>query len=162
MTLLPLIRRLFPNACIVLAIRHPCDTLLSCFMQNFRSAALALLCRDLATLANAYSRAFGFWYSQSSLLRPLTYELHYEQLTADFTAEVRKLATFLQLPWHDAMLAPAEHARAKGFIGTPSYSQVIEPVNSRSVGRWKRYERHFTRVLPVLMPWIDRWGYGLT
>src|SRR6185312_6906446 len=122
MTLLPLIRRVFPNARIVLAIRHPCDTLLSYFLQNFRAPELALLCRDLTALAGAYSRLFGYWYSQWSMLQPFSYELRYERLIADFAAEVRKLAAFLQLPWDDAMLAPGEHARAKGFISTPSYS----------------------------------------
>jgi tetratricopeptide (TPR) repeat protein len=159
MTLLPLIRRVFPNARIVLAIRHPCDTILSCFLQNFRAPELALLCRDLTTLASAYSRIFGFWYAQWSVLHPSSYELRYEKLTADFAAEVRKLAAFLQLPWNEAMLAPAEHALAKGFISTPSYAQVVEPVNSKSVGRWKHYERHFSEVMPILRPWLERWGY---
>ncbi len=162
MTLLPLIRRVFPNARIILAVRHPCDTLLSCFLQNFRAPELALLCRDLNTLTAAYSRIFGYWYSQWALLRPSSYELRYEQLTVDFESEVRKLCAFLQLPWHEAMLAPGEHARAKGFISTPSYSQVIEPVNSRSVGRWRHYERHFSEVLPILKPWLGRWGYSAT
>jgi len=162
MLLMPLVRRLFPNARIVLTIRHPCDTVLSCFLQRFRSPGLAVLCRDLPTLAKAYSRRFDYWYSQWALLRPLSYELRYEQLTADFATEVRKLAAFLQLPWHEAMLAPGEHARAKGFISTPSYAQVIEPVSSRAVGRWKHYEPHFTpEVLAILTPWIERWGYSL-
>jgi tetratricopeptide (TPR) repeat protein len=160
--LLPLIRRLFPNARIIVAIRHPCDTLLSCFLQHFRAPRLALACRDLSTLARVYSDAFGFWYSQSSLLRPLSYELRYEEFTANFATEVRKLAAFLQLPWNEAMLAPGEHARAKGFINTPSYAQVLAPINSRSVGRWKHYEGHFGDVLAVLTPWIERWGYSLT
>ncbi|HEY6924844.1 MAG TPA: sulfotransferase [Steroidobacteraceae bacterium] len=159
MTLLPLIRRLFPRARIILAIRHPCDTLLSCFLQDFRSPELALLCGDLATLANAYTRVFNFWYSQWPLLSPASYELRYEQLTADFTTEVHKLAEFLQLPWDDAMLTPGDHARAKGFISTPSYSQVTKPINTRSVGRWKNYAGRFTPVLPVLAPWLRRWGY---
>jgi hypothetical protein len=162
MTLLPLIRRVFPNARIILAVRHPCDTLLSCFLQNFRAPELALLCRDLNTLAAAYSRIFGYWYAQWSLLRPSSYELQYEKLTADFAGEVRNLAAFLQLPWNEAMLAPGEHARAKGFISTPSYAQVIEPVYTRSVGRWKHYERHFSPVFPTLMPWLERWGYTLS
>jgi tetratricopeptide (TPR) repeat protein len=161
LVLLPLIRRLFPNAPIIVVIRHPCDTLLSCFLQHFRSPGLAVVCRDLTTLAKAYSRAFGFWYSQWPLLRPLSYELRYEQLANEFPTEVRKLIEFLRLPWHDAMLAPGEHARAKGFINTPSYAQVIEPVSNRSVGRWKHYEHHFTEVSAILKPWIERWGYPL-
>ena len=162
MVLLPLIRRLFPQAHLILAIRHPCDVLLSCYLQDFRAPELALLCRDLGTLAGAYARVFEFWYAQWPLLRPSSYELYYEQLTADFPAEVRKLNAFLGLPWDDAMLQPGEHARTKGFISTPSYTQVLEPVNRKSVGRWKRYERHFGAVLPVLMPWIQRWGFDVT
>ena len=162
MLLLPLIRRLFPNACIILTIRHPCDTLISCFLQHFRAPGLARACYNLPTLANGYSRCFGFWYSQLQLLRPVSIELQYEQLTSDFATEIRKLSTFLQLPWHEAMLAPGEHARAKGFISTPSYAQVIEPVNNRSVGRWRNYEQHFGDARPILMPWIERWGYSLT
>ena len=161
MNMLPMIRRLFPQAPIVLIIRHPCDTLLSCFLQDFRAPGLALLCRDLATLANAYARTFGFWYSQLPLLRPKTREVIYERFAADFAAQVENLCAFLQLPWDQAMLAPGEHARAKGFIRTPSYSQVIEPVSTRAVGRWKNYEARFGEALALLKPWIERWGYPL-
>jgi tetratricopeptide (TPR) repeat protein len=158
MALLPLMRRLFPEARIIMAIRHPCDAVLSCFLQHFRSD-LALLCRDLPTLAGSYARAFEFWYSQRELLTPFAHELRYEQLTADFETQVRKLARFLELPWDDAMLAPGEHARAKGFISTPSYAQVLAPVNNSAVGRWQHYRQHFNNVLPLLLPWIERWGY---
>lgn len=162
MVLLPIIRRLFPNAPIILVIRHPCDTVLSFFLQDFRSD-LALLARDLTSLARSFSRAFGFWYAQCSLLRPNTHELQYEQLAANFVIELDRLCAFLQLPPHEAMLAPAAHARAKGFISTPSYAQVVEPVSSRSVGRWKNYESHFYGdALDLLKPWITRWGYPLS
>ena len=160
MLVLPAIRRLFPNARLILMIRHPCDVLLSCFMQNFRAPELALLCRDLATLAAAYDRAFGFWYSQWPILRPASYELRYERLTADFGDEVAKLAEFLQLPPHEAMLAPEERARSKGFVSTPSYAQILEPVNTRAVGRWQHYAHRFEPVLPTLAPWLDRFGYS--
>ena len=158
---LPLIRRLFPHARTVLAVRHPCDTVLSCFQQQFRAPDLALMCRDLPTLATNHKTAFDFWYAQLPLLGAATLELRYETLVADFAAEVRKLAEFLLLPWNEAVLAPGEHARAKGYISTPSYSQVVQPINRRSVGRWKRYEKHFTDALPILMPLIERWGYPL-
>jgi len=158
---LPLIRRLFPHARTVLAVRHPCDTLLSCYQQQFRAPDLALMCRDFPTLARNYRTAFDFWYAQLPLLGAATLELRYETLVADFTTEVRRLADFLELPWHAGLLAPGDHARAKGYISTPSYTQVIEPVNTRSVGRWKRYQQHFTDALPTLMPCLERWGYAV-
>ena len=159
MLVLPTIRRLFPNARIILAIRHPCDVLLSCFMQNFRAPELALLCRDLPALAAAYDCAFGYWCSQWPILRPSTHELRYETLTSEFHGEVARLSDFLQLQLHETMLSPAEHARSKGFVSTPSYAQILEPVSTRSVGRWRHYERYFEPVLPTLAPWLARWGY---
>ena len=48
---LPVIRRVFPHARILLAVRHPCDVLLSCYMQQFRAPDFALLCRSIESLA---------------------------------------------------------------------------------------------------------------
>ena len=158
---LPLIRRLFPNAQTVLIIRHPCDVLFSCFAQHFRAPDLAMLCRDLPTLAHGYRLSFDYWYEQAPLLQAATYELQYEKFVVDFPAEVRRLAEFLGLPWDDSMLAPADHARSKGYISTPSYSQVIEPVSNKPVGRWKNYEPHFHGVVPELESYLERWGYSI-
>jgi hypothetical protein len=77
----------------------------------------------------------------------------------DFEPGMRRLAEFLSLPWHDAMLEPAAQARRRGFISTPSYSQVVEPVHRRSVGRWRNYETHFDEVRAELAGYARRWGY---
>lgn len=156
---LPAIRRLFPQARIVLAIRHPCDVILSCFMQHFRAPEFALLCRDLPTLANGFCRSFGFWYQQAALLDPVVFEIRYEDFVSDFEARARQITAFLDLPWDPAQTRPAEHARVRGYISTPSYAQVIEPVNQRAVGRWRPYAPYFDEALEILKPWLDRWGY---
>jgi Flp pilus assembly protein TadD len=156
---LPAIRRLFPNSPVILAVRHPCDVMLSCFMQHFRTPDFALLCSDLKALAIGFRRTFDFWYQQKELLQPKSMELRYETFTDDFEAQVRGVLEFLALPWNDAVLRPQETARNKGFISTPSYSQVIEPVHSKAVGRWRSYERHFSPVLPIIEPYLERWDY---
>lgn len=155
----PLIKRLFPNAHILLAVRHPCDVLLSCFMQHFRAPDFALLCQDLPTLARGYCKAFDFWYAEHALLAPNSRELRYETFVSDFDAQVRSTIAFLELPWTDAVLAPGERAMEKRFISTPSYSQVVQPINQKAVGRWRNYERHFAPVLPIVRPYLDRWSY---
>ena len=157
---LPVIRRLFPNAHVLLAVRHPCDVLLSCFMQNFRAPEFARLCADLPTLAAGYRRALDFWYQQQVMLGAAVREVRYESFVADFEPQVRGICDFLELPWDARMLAPGEHASAKGYISTPSYSQVIQPVSAKGVDRWRRYARHLEPVLPVVRPYLQRWGYG--
>ena len=45
----PLIHKLYPGAKFILALRHPLDSILSCWMQNFRlNAAMAkfLICAE--------------------------------------------------------------------------------------------------------------------
>ena len=157
---LAVIRRLFPHARIVLAVRHPFDVLLSCYSQHFRAPDFALLCRSLDSLASAYAKTLDYWYSEAALLQPAVREVRYESLVSDFAGEVRALADFLELPWHDSLLDPQRNAQRKGFISTPSYAQVVKPVNRGSVDRWRRYERAFLPLEPVVAPLLQRWGYA--
>jgi hypothetical protein len=156
---LPAIQRIFPNARILLAVRHPCDVLWSCYMQHFGSPDFALLCADLRTAAMGYRRTLDYWYQQVGLLGPTVREVRYESFVAHFDSEIRGITEFLGLPWDEGVLAPAAHARSKGYISTPSYSQVIQPVNQKAVDKWRRYRDHFVEVLPTLQPYLDRWGY---
>ena len=100
---LPAIVRLFPNARILLAVRHPCDVILSCYMQHFRAFQVTLMCRDLPTRATGYRRAFDFWFRESALLHPSHRVVRYESFVSGFESEVREIAAFLGLEWTDAM-----------------------------------------------------------
>jgi hypothetical protein len=87
-------------------------------------------------------------------------EVRYEKFVADLEVEVRAIADFLELPWSDTLLEPAAHARRKGFISTPSYSQVVQPVTTRAVGRHVRYAAQFAEIEELLQPYLSRWGYA--
>lgn len=156
---LPAIARLFPNARILLAIRHPCDVLLSCFTQHFR-AEFAWQCRDFETMAVAYRRTFDYWYQQQGILGLAVREVRYETFVAQFEPQVRSVAAFLDLPWTDALLEPGANARKRGFISPPSYAQVVQPVHSRSIGRWQPYAQWLAVTFPLLEPYLRRWQYG--
>src|SRR5579862_1561889 len=119
---LPVIKRLFPNAQVIFAIRHPCDVILSCYMQHFRAPDFALLCTDIPTLAAAYRRIFDFWGSQEELLQADVLELRYELFVDDLELHARRVFDFLELPWDPAVLSPSNRAHEKRFISTPSYS----------------------------------------
>jgi len=85
--------------------------------------------------------------------------LRYESLVEDFQGYTRRVFDFLEVPWNDAVLAPAKRATEKLLISTPSYSQVVQPVSAQFVGRWNNYRTHFEASLPVLAPYLHRWGY---
>jgi hypothetical protein len=128
-------------------------------MQHFRAPDFAMLCSEMPSLTLGYRKTFDFWYDQVALLNPRVLEVRYESFVSDFGVQVRRIAEFLELPWDPAMLEPGERARSKGYISTPSYSQVVQPVTQKAVGRWHAYRKYLEPALPVLAPYLQRWGY---
>jgi hypothetical protein len=161
MLLLPLINRLFPKAQIILALRHPCDVLLSNYMQNFTAKPFTVLCSNLERLAQGYVSAMESWLHHVDLLKPQLIQSRYEDLLDDFAGNVKRIGDFLQLEDASPMGRFDQHARDKGFISTPSYARVVEPPNKKAVDRWRRYQRYFEPVLPILQPMITHWGYDV-
>jgi tetratricopeptide (TPR) repeat protein len=156
---LPLIMRLFPAARIILCIRHPCDVVLSCYMQAFRSPAFMVMCSSLPKLARGYADAFGQCCAHLEVFKPRVLEWRYETVIDAFEDEVARLGRYLEIADATPMAGFAEHARHKRFISTPSYAEVVRPVNRAAVGRWLAYREQFEPVLPILRPWLDRFGY---
>src|SRR5579875_88799 len=157
---LPLIHRLFPKARFILALRDPRDVILSCYMQNFRVTLLAAASRSLEHLARAYVAAMASWLHHVAVFKPDVLTSRHEDLVADPAGQTRRIAAFLGLDQAESMLGFADHARGKGYIRTPSYAQVIEPINTRSVGRWQRYREYLEPALPILQPMLEHWGYA--
>lgn len=156
---LPFMHRLYPNAKYILALRHPCDVILSCYMQNFRSAILVTACATIERLALAYVEGMQSWLDNVEVLKPNVLMSRYEELVADPAQRAREIAAFLDLEDASPMLRFDAHARDKGYIATPSYSQVVEPINTKGLGRWHKYRTYFDKALPILEPMMKRWGY---
>jgi tetratricopeptide (TPR) repeat protein len=161
MVRLPLLQNFFPQAQVILAVRHPCDVVLSCYMQHFRAPAFAITFESLESTARMYGRVFSHWQQSASSLQLPVLVWKYEDLVAETEARARALFEFLHLPWHAELLAFTERAKDKGAIKTPSYTQVVEPVNAGAVGRWQAYKDYFTpAVMEPLKPWLERFGYS--
>lgn len=157
---LPLIHRIFPRAKFILALRHPCDVLISNYMQNYKASVLAAACASLPQLAAAYVTAMECWLHHVEVFQPNVLVSRYEELVADPGAHAQRIAEFLGVRDPSPMLRFDQHARDKGYIATPSYTQVIQPVNRKGLDRWKRYREEFSAVLPVLEPMLQHWGYA--
>lgn len=155
----PLIHRLFPEAKLIFAERHPCDVVLSCFMQNFDLNDAMANFLDIGDAARLYDLVMTFWTKARALLPLDVHTLRYEALVADRDAEMRALIAFLGLPWDEAVLDHQATAQRRGLISTPSYAQVAQPIYRRAAGRWQRYRTQLAPVLPILAPWAERMGY---
>lgn len=156
---LPVIARLFPHAKIILCVRDPRDVVLSNYMQIFRAPGYATMCATLETTAQGYANAFDFWFAQIGLFKLDVLTFRHEDMIDDVEHHARRLCEFLELDWSPGMVAFHEHAKQRGYIRTPSYHQVVEPVNRKGVGRWRHYERWMEPALPHLRPYLERFGY---
>lgn len=157
----PFIRRLFPDARFILALRHPCDVVLSCYVTNFRMNDGMASFSQLETGAELYDLSFSYFERVQALMPTPTHTVMYEKVVADQDRELRALFDFLGLDWHDAVLDHQTTALGRGRIKTASYAQVVEPIYQRSAGRWQNYRKHLEPIFPVLRPWVEKFGYSL-
>lgn len=157
----PLIHRLFPDARFILALRHPLDVVLSCFITNFRLNDAMANFVDLETSAAFYDLNFSFWEQSRAIMPIRVHEIVYERIVADSEAELRPLFDYLDLDWRGEVLDHRRTAMERGVITTASYSQVTEPIYNRAAGRWTRYRDQLAPVIPILRPWIEQFGYAL-
>lgn len=161
MAQIPLIHRLFPDAKVIFVERHPCDSLLSCFMSNFQLNRAMRSFTDLEEAALTYDAVFDHWTRATSLLPVQVHRIRYERMVEDLEAEMRPLLDFLELPWDPRVLDNRASAAKREHIRTASYSQVTEPIYRRSAGRWQRYRAQLEPILPILRPWAERMGYEI-
>ncbi len=159
---LPLIRALFPRASVILALRHPCDVILSCYMQNLRSTVLSGAFSHFDRIADLYIALADYWQRIAPQIDMPVMILNYENLVQMPEQSTQQLAQFLGLPWSESWLNSASYAKHKAIIHTPSYAQVLEPLNTRAMNRWKNYRQYFDKdVMARLKPSVLAMGYQM-
>jgi tetratricopeptide (TPR) repeat protein len=156
-----LVNRIFPEAKIILALRHPADVVLSCFMQDFIPNGAMANFLTLDGTARLYDRVMTLWQRYREVLPLNVVEVRYENLIRDLRGEVEPVLNFLGLEWNEAQADPAAHALARGTIRTPSYAQVTQPIYSSAADRWRRYDKYLAPVMPLLEKHIRYFGYSL-
>ncbi|HYX47072.1 MAG TPA: sulfotransferase, partial [Sphingomicrobium sp.] len=154
-----LIRALFPHSPIIFVQRHPCDVVLSCFMQSFTPNLGMANFLDLSDAVDFYDSAMAVWTAATANLPLNVRTVVYEDLVQDPEGQLRPVVEFLGLDWEDGLLDHRSTAAARGAIMNTSYNQVTERLTGAAVGRWRRYEKQLEDVLPKLLPWAERLGY---
>ena len=151
--------RYFPKAKFILALRHPNDCVLSCFMQNFLLNHAMSNFLNIKDSAKMYDLVMKLWEIYSSKFSIDFHTIKYEDLISDFKGSVSNLLTFLDLSWSDKVSEFYKTSQSRGIIATPSYNQVNQPIYSKSIGRWKNYEKELTEGKKYLEKWINKYGY---
>ena len=127
------IAKSWPNARIIHMRRHPMDVCFANYKQSYFRFAYSL--DDVGDYYLAYDRLSRHW---RDALGDRMIEVEYESLVSDLELETRRMLQFLGLPFEDACL---HFDRNVTSIATASSAQVREKMHTRSVGKWKNFER---------------------
>ena len=153
------ILRIFPNARFILALRHPMDCVLSCFMQDFKLNDAMSNFLNLEDTANLYKNTMELWNQYTSVLKVNYVAIKYEKLIKNFKLNIKIILKFLNLNWDKSLLNYRETAIKREKISTPSYHQVIQPIYKHADQRWERYKKHLTNIQPNLNALIKKYKY---
>jgi tetratricopeptide (TPR) repeat protein len=158
---LPVIAKLFPNARVLFAVRDPRDVVLSCFRRRFAMNPSMYQLLTLEGAAAYYDAVMQLSELYRGALSLPQHIVRYESLVGEFEGVIQAACDFLGLEWDQGMLDFAARARARG-IATPSAAQVARGLNREGQGAWRHYHHQMSPVLPLLEPWVQRFGYEPT
>lgn len=143
-THLPLLHLIFPDAPKILMRRDPLDVLISNFSlfltHGSHQACDPQSCWHHICLTHGLVEHYR---AQMPGLKLMV--IQYENLVQSPEFIVRQAAAFSGLTFDPAMLHPESNPR---YCHTASFSQVREAINTKGVGRWRRYEAQLREAIP--------------
>jgi Tfp pilus assembly protein PilF len=152
---LPLLRLAFPQSPVVRVRRHPLDVLVSVMAHDMTHGFHCAYRLEDAAAHLALMDELVARYSEAGT--GPTHELQYERLIADQAGETQRLMASMGLELEPSQLRFFERETVSP---TPSYAQVREPLNDRSVGRWRNYAVQLQPILPIVAKAMERGGYA--
>jgi len=155
------ILRFFPNAKFIFALRNPYDSILSCFMQQIELNPAMKNFTSLESSVILYDLVMKLWTIYRDVFSINCHFIKYEDLVTDFEKTTKEIFKFLKIDWSDNTKNFYMTAKKRLNISTPSYNQITSPLYSRSIGRWKNYEKEFKGLKNILDPWLDEFNYKI-
>ena len=156
---MPLIARLFPGARVLFAVRDPRDVVLSCLRTPFMMNAMTYEFTDLSAAAACYDACMAMAEVYRRVLPLAVMDVGHEDFVADPAAGLSAIGDFIGIDVDPGMLDVAATA-AQRRVQTPSGRQLRQGLNARGVGRWRAFAGEMAPVMPILAPWVARFGYG--
>ncbi|MCR8923160.1 sulfotransferase [Dasania sp. GY-MA-18] len=143
---------ILPNAKIIDARRNPMDACVGNLRQLYANGqTFSYDQTDIGEYYLQYQRLMDHWHE---VMPGKILTCQYEETVADLEGQVRRILDYLELPWEDACLNFHNTDRA---IRTPSSEQVRQPIYTRSIGKWRRYESELGELKEVLEDILPRY-----
>jgi tetratricopeptide (TPR) repeat protein len=156
---LHLFLRVFGQLKVIVALRDPRDTIISCYFQNLALTSANVNFLSLERTARHYADMMDIWLRLRDLGGFEWIETRYEDMVGDLESEGRRVTEFLGLTWHPGQAAYHETARKK-FVFAPTYNDVTKPVYTRAMKRWEHYAEALEPVREQLDMYCKAFGYN--
>ena len=151
---LPLLRMSFPEARIVHVVRHPLDVCVSVMSNNLTHGFNCGY--HIEDTAHHLAAVFDLIQHYRRELQFSEHVLKYERFVAEQREETHRLLEYVGLPFEAGCLSFHENQR---HAPTPSYAQVTERLNDRSLNRYRHYAQHLKPFRSQLQPLMNAYGY---
>ena len=139
-------------------MRHPCDVVTSCFFSSFKINDAMVNFLSWSSTIEFYNKVFDLFEFYSNEMNLSFITIKYEDLIFNFKNNVQKITKYIGLEYESNMENFFITAKNRPRISTPSYSQVINPLYTTSINRWKKYPNtHETQ--KKLNKWIKNFNY---
>ncbi|OGT82504.1 MAG: hypothetical protein A3H91_03445 [Gammaproteobacteria bacterium RIFCSPLOWO2_02_FULL_61_13] len=136
---------LFPRATVIHCRRHPADTCLSMYFQSFSASyPFAFDLDHLAAWYRDYRRLMQYWETR---FPGRICHVDYEDAVKSPRETLTRVLAHIGLGWDPAC---AKFHLAPGPVLSASHWQVRQPVYSRSVDRWRHYQKHIPQLLALV------------
>lgn len=153
----PVMRRYFPEARILMALRDPRAVAWSCYAQYLPMNGETSAFNRFDTLGTHIAASLRLWMNtREQLPREAWHETRYESLVSDFSGEARRTLAFLGLPWREEVAA---YHTNPSPVRSPTYAEASKPIFSRSVEKWRHYEEFMGEALPAIRDVMGELGY---
>jgi len=147
-----LIKLILPNAKIIDARRHPLDCCVSGFKQLFAEGQEFTYGLDeIGRYYRGYVDLMDHW---DHVLPGDVLRVIHEDVVADLEGQVRRMLDYLELPFEAACV---EFHKTERDVRTASSEQVRQPINTRGLGQWRKFEAHLEPLKAALGPALEDW-----
>ncbi len=153
------IKKIFPNSKIILALRHPMDSILSCVLTSFKINEAMANYENLETTANFYNEVFSLFNIYKKSFKLNYHAIKYENVVNNFDFTIKNLLSFLNLKYENALKNYYTTAKKRTKINTPSYHQVVEPIYTKSIDRYKNFPQ-INKIEFLISKWLKEFDYN--
>lgn len=157
--LIPAFRRMFPHATIIMAIRDPRDVIVSCFLQQFPLNPVSAMFSRIELAVMRCRAEIEAWMRLRDKLTQPWCEIRYEQLASGNEQDLSNALQALGLAPQNNLL-DFQSSLQTSAARSPTYAQLFEPLHTKSIGRWQRYEEQLRPYLAQLEPVCRQLGYS--